>query len=284
MNYYNKYLKYKKKYLLLTGGNFGNPATPGDFTQRFYDDNIIIQNNTLKINDYQDFEQLFSLHFHPNFTQKIKHINILTPHILQDTILALQFIPITTLRIPYKINNYSPPVPPAPPAPLVPLPAAITALLPLPLLPALLATQYYINIPNLEELIIYDGNLPLVVAGATDSTIYLTGQYSDLFKKLKKLTFEGDNNLMVIDYINPVNNKYIELLPILEEIIFDNDFNSDINLKDLLELKSILIKKPNFDKQIRLENLPKLEKIDVNNYTGNIEFNKMGNFINIFLS
>ena len=60
MNYYNKYLKYKKKYLLLTGGNFGNPATPGDFTQRFYDDNIIIQNNTLKINDYQDFEQLFS--------------------------------------------------------------------------------------------------------------------------------------------------------------------------------------------------------------------------------
>jgi len=299
MNYYYKYLKYKKKYMHLTGGNFGTPAAPPatDFTQNFFRDNILIHNNTLNIDHYKDFDQVFVDHFYTDFKDKIKHINILTPHILQEEILTLSLIQnLTNLEIFDKITNIDDlamaPATRAISLAIVaqlslPVRQAIPALQALQAIPALVAlgNKYMIKSDTLKELTINDStskNLGVPPPpGMVIQSLVLNTTTSPHLPKLTKINIKGNCNIMDC---TAVSEKKIEDLPELEEIIFDKDFDSDINLKNLQKLKSIIIKKPNFSKPIKLEDLPKLEIISVTNYTGDITFINMPNFINIFLS
>jgi len=281
MNYYYKYLKYKKKYIHLTGGNFGTPgvAPATDFTLNFFRENILIHNNTLNIDHYKDFDQVFEDNFYTDFKDKIKHINILTPHIIQSELNLLQIIKnLTNLEISYTLTNTYPPgvFPPGMRPSVTIIHPLLTAL---PALPAPPPNKYMIKSNTLKELTINNLNIP--IGTVSTSTLLLNTTTSPHLSELKKINIKDNCDIMDC---TSVPEKKIEDLLKLEEIIFDENFDSHINLKKLPELKSIIIKKPNFSKPIKLEDLPKLEIISVTNYTGNITFIKMYNFINIFLS
>jgi len=89
-------------------------------------------------------------------------------------------------------------------------------------------------------------------------------------------------NDWTFDHSQPI---FIEKINKLEEIIFNNNYDNNIVLIDNPELKLIIVKNIDFDKSIMLENLPKLEKIDLPvNFKGTLQLKNMTNYINLLFS
>jgi len=94
---------------------------------------------------------------------------------------------------------------------------------------------------------------------------------------LKKIIINGKFNISPNFKFKQINK--------LEELIFNEEYNDNIVLIDNPELKLIIVKNIDFDKSIMLENLPKLEKIDLPfNFKGTLQLKNMTNYINLLFS
>lgn len=150
--------------------------------------------------------------------------------------------------------------------------------------------DFFLNLPNITKL--------TIPSDSSHGPINITYSYKNLKEliityinfnrynitinpnsciNLKKIIFDKFNHNYDIIKIKEINK--------LEEIIFNKEYNCKIHLIDNPELKLIIVKNIDFNKLITLENLPKLEKINLPiNFKGTIELKNMTNYINLLFS
>jgi len=291
MDYNKKYLKYKKKYLELSvkGGNFGVEPSGNlnDFTKNYFLDNLKDQ-TTVVITKYQDTFQMLTNNYYDLFYDKIQNLIFKCDENTVETLTILldpnKFPKIIKLTLPYYINNTNFLINNNSGIPL----NSINPLLFLPLNPlnnlnftAIFQTN--LNLLNNEIIIPNNNIIELIIEGKNNPRIGTNGWNSikligNNFNNLKKLIIKG-HCYNIMGGTHP-NIRKFENFQVLEEIIFEGDYNNYINIENCPNLKSIIISNPQFREPLILKNLPKLEILEYPPNLNDVTLFNMGIFIN----